>query len=171
MDPLMLVLRLLHILAGVFWAGAMAMLAFLLFPAIRATAPAGGQVMRDVMHVRRLPLWLNTAGALTLVSGAAMMWRNGALSAGAWFHTSMAHTLMLGAALAVLGGGVGSTLNRRTAMRIAALGAQMQSAGGPPSAAQVAEMGALQRRMGRLMHTVAGLLVLAAAMMGVARYT
>ena len=171
MDPIILILRLLHVLAGVFWTGAMVMLAFLLFPAVRATAPAGGQVMGYLMNVKKLSTWLNTAGGLTLVSGLGMMWRNGALSQGAWFRTSASHTFMLGAALAVLGGIVGSTVNRRTAMRIAALGAQIQASGGPPSQAQAAEMGALQARLGKAMHGVAGLLVLAAAAMAVARYT
>ncbi|AHG92519.1 hypothetical protein J421_4984 (plasmid) [Gemmatirosa kalamazoonensis] len=171
MDPLMLVLRLLHILAGVFWAGAMAMLAFLLFPAIRATAPAGGQVMGYLMNVKKLSVWLNAAGLFTLLSGLGMIWHNSALSGGAWFRASSSHTFLLGGALALLGGIIGSTVNRRTAVRIAALGAQIQSGGAPPTAAQAAQMAALQTRLGKAMHTVAGLLLLAAAMMAIARYT
>jgi uncharacterized membrane protein len=171
MDPLILTLRLLHVLAGVFWTGAMVMLAFLLFPAIRATAPAGGQVMGYLMNVKRMSTWLNTAGILTLLSGLGMIWRNASLSAGAWFRTSSSHTFLLGGAFAILGGVIGSTVNRRTALRIAALGAQIQASGGPPSPAQAAEMSALQARLGRAMHGVAGLLVLAAAAMAVARYT
>ena len=171
MDPLILLLRLLHVLAGVFWTGAMAMLAFLLFPAIRATAPAGGQVMRYLVNVKKMSTWLNAAGGLTLLSGLGMMWRNGALSNGAWFKTSAAHTFMLGALFAIAGGVVGSTVNRRTAMRISALGAEIQASGGPPSQAQAAEMNALQDRLSKAMHSVAGLLLLAAAAMAVARYT
>ena len=171
MDPLMLLLRLLHVLAGVFWTGAMVMLAFLLFPAIRATAPAGAQVMRYLMDVKKMSNWLNAAGGLTLLSGLGMIWRNASLSAGAWFRTSAAHTFMLGGVLAIAAAIFGNVVNRPTAMRIAALGAELQASGGPPSAAQAAQMTALQTRLGKAMHTVAGLLLLATAAMAVARYT
>src|SRR5207302_8199057 len=144
--------------AGVFWTGAMVMLAFLLFPAIRATAPAGGQVMRYLIDVKKMSVWMNAAGGLTLLSGLGMMWRNGALSAGAWFKTSAAHTFMLGAAFALAGGIVGGTVSRRTALRIAALGAEIQASGGPPNPSHAAEMSALQARLSKAIHTVAGLL-------------
>ena len=171
MDPLMLALRLLHILAGLFWTGAALMMTFFLYPAVRASGPAGGAVMQQLMHVRRLPFYLSIAGTLTVLSGGGMMWHNGAVSGGAWFRTSTAHTLMLGATLAIIAAIIGSTLSKNTAIRIAALASQMQHAGGPPSPTQIAEMGALQLRLSRAMHSVAGLLVLAAAAMAVARYT
>ena len=121
MDPLMLLLRLLHVLAGVLWTGSAALLAFFLFPAVRAAGPAGGAVMGQLMNVRKLPAFLSAAGGLTLVSGIGMMWRLGALTQGAWFRASSTHTFMLGALLALLGGIYGSTVSKNTAERIAAV--------------------------------------------------
>jgi hypothetical protein len=171
MDLLVVLLRLVHILAGVFWTGSAVMLAFFLFPAVRAAGPAGGSVMQQLMNVRKLPIYLTSAGVLTLLSGLGMYWRNGALSNGAWFATMTARTLGVGAVFAIIAGILGGTTTRKTAMRIAALGAEIQRGGGPPSAAQGAEMAALQAKLSKALHSVAGLLLLAAAAMAVARYT
>lgn len=170
MDPLMLLFRLLHVLAAVCWTGSAVLNAFFLFPAVRACGPAGGAVMGQIMNVRRMPVFMNATGAVTLLSGLGMFWRNGSLSGGTWLRTGTAHTLMLGAAFAIAGGIVGMTVTRRTAVRVAALGARIQAAGGPPSQSQMAEMATLQARLARALHCVAGLLLLAAAAMAVARY-
>ena len=46
---LLIVLRLLHIVLGVFWVGAVVFIAFLLFPSVRESGPAGGAVMQRLM--------------------------------------------------------------------------------------------------------------------------
>lgn len=67
--------RLLHILAGVLWAGAMILLAQFVIPSIRSAGPGGGAVMRDLVAVRRMPVYLAVVSWLTLLPGGLLAWR------------------------------------------------------------------------------------------------
>jgi len=48
-----LILRVIHILLGVFWAGAVFMVALFVQPAIAASGPEGGKVMGALVKRRR----------------------------------------------------------------------------------------------------------------------
>ena len=62
MNATMVVLRILHIFGGVFWAGSVFMATGFLLPAVRATGPAvGGPFMRQLMGVQRLSVRIATA--------------------------------------------------------------------------------------------------------------
>ena len=49
------VLRLFHIGAGVFWVGGVLMFARFIFPAVQAVGPAAGPLMDQLTRVRQLP--------------------------------------------------------------------------------------------------------------------
>jgi uncharacterized membrane protein len=53
MDFIMLILRLTHVVAGVFWVGATLAMNFYFGPASSATGEAGGQVMQHLMTKAR----------------------------------------------------------------------------------------------------------------------
>ena len=46
-------LRVVHVLAGAFWVGAVTFIAAFLVPAVTALGPVGGQVMEQVIQVRK----------------------------------------------------------------------------------------------------------------------
>ena len=69
---MLLTLRLIHVLAGVFWVGAAVFTAAFLVPTIRAVGPAGGPVMQHLTQVRKLPRYILTAGFLTVISGIGL---------------------------------------------------------------------------------------------------
>ena len=49
-QPIVLfLLRAIHIGVGVFWIGSVLLVTFYLLPAVRATGPAGGQVLQEMM--------------------------------------------------------------------------------------------------------------------------
>src|SRR5262245_43899125 len=75
MDVYMLVLRFIHVLSGVFWAGSAIFFALLLVPAMGDAAEAGGRVM-GALGARKLPTWLGAAGGLTVLSGLLMYFRD-----------------------------------------------------------------------------------------------
>jgi uncharacterized membrane protein len=52
-----LLLRLIHILAGVFWVGAIFLIAGFLLPTARAMGREGGRFMQHLMLQRRLPVF------------------------------------------------------------------------------------------------------------------
>ena len=77
-------LRAIHVLSGALWVGAATLNAFFVIPSIMAAGPAGGQVMRVIVQVRRLPVFMNTVMAVTLLSGLALYWWSSSGFSAAW---------------------------------------------------------------------------------------
>ena len=74
MDFVLLILRLTHIFAGVFWVGATLAMNFYVGPAAIATGEAGGQVMEHLMTRARFSTRMTVAGILTVLAGYSMYW-------------------------------------------------------------------------------------------------
>ena len=167
---LILALRLVHIVSGVFWVGSIIFLTWLLTPAARATGQAGVTVMQQLLTVQRMAAYLVTAMLLTVLSGL-MLYRHDSVSFGSgWVHTGSGMTFSLGALLAIVGAAIGVFVNLPLGKRIGSLGASIQAGGRAPTAEQGAAMNALQARLGTFSYIAAVLLVLATAAMAVARY-
>jgi len=169
-QALIIVLRLLHIMGGFFWAGSALVLARFILPAIRASGPAGGAVMQQLMQHRKLPVAINIAAAIAILSGLGLVWEMQSISNGMWAHSAMGRTFSIGGVLGLTAAIIGGAIARPTANKIGALGAQIAATQGPPSAEQAAQMQALQNRMAKTVGIVAGLLSLTVAFMAVARY-
>lgn len=165
-----LLLRLVHILAGLFWVGAAVMMAGFIEPVAREAGPAGGRFMQGLVQQRRLPLYFTISALLTILSGLALYWRASAGLQWSWVLSGPGLAFTIGAVAAIVAAVLGQVINAPTAVKIGAVGAQMQAAGGPPSAALVAQMQALQAQLRLAVRVVAVLLVIAAASMAVARY-
>ena len=84
---LTILLRLIHILGGLFWAGAMVLLAGFLIPTVRATGREGGRFMQILMQQQRLQFYLGLAAGLTVLSGLTLYVRMAAATHGAWAGT------------------------------------------------------------------------------------
>ena len=74
MDAEILVIRLLHIVPGVIWAGTAVFMALVLGPRLRGAGTlsdlaAHGGIARDAVRV------MNIAGGVTVVFGLALTWR------------------------------------------------------------------------------------------------
>jgi uncharacterized membrane protein len=164
---IMILLRLIHILAGTFWVGSAFLLARFLLPAVRATGREGGQFMQHVMQQGRLPVFLGIAMLFTVLSGFTLYARDAAGTQGMWASSAPGIGYGIGGLAAILGALVGFFINGIAARRMAALGAQAQ---GSPSAEQLAEIGRLQARMGVGARVTAALLAIATAAMAIARY-
>src|SRR5215203_1645829 len=167
---MLITLRLIHILAGAFWAGTAIFTVAFLIPTIRALGPAGGPVMQHITQVRKLPLYFLGAGILTLISGIGLYSRASAGFSNAWMRSGQGTTFGIGAVLAIAAMVIGMLVTSPTAKRVAALGATIAGAGRPPSPEQQAEMQRLQARMGKTSLVTTMLLVGATAAMAVARY-
>ena len=163
-------LRLIHIVAGVFWVGGVVVVARFVLPSVVALGPAGGDVMREIAVRRRLPIALNVAGLVTILAGFALFGMQQAGSRGVWAGSPMGITISIGALLAIIAGIIGGMRARPAAMKLTALGEQGKAASGPPSAEVIAEMGRLRAQMAGAANQAAILLVLAVAAMAVARY-
>jgi uncharacterized membrane protein len=164
-----LLLRLIHILGGIFWVGAAFVAAGFLVPAVRATGREGGQFMQYVMQKRRLPVFLGVAMVLTVLSGFALFARLAAASGGAWASSRSGIGYGIGGAAAVLGALVGAVVNGSAGRRMAAIGERARDTGSPPPEQQ-GEIERLQARIAVGSRMTAGLLAIAAAAMAISRY-
>jgi uncharacterized membrane protein len=167
---IMIVLRLFHILAGLFWVGAMVVLTAFLAPAVRVLGPDAGKVMIELMLKRKLRVWLTSAMGLTVLSGILMMWRLDVVTHHAWIRTASGKTLVFGALAALIAGIAGGAVAGPANQRVATLGQSIGAAGGRPTAEQQTEMARLQKRAGLGMRLTVIFVLVAAGAMAVARY-
>jgi hypothetical protein len=164
-----LLLRLIHILAGIFWVGAIFLIAGFLLPTLRATGREGGRFMQHLMQKRGLQIFLAIAMLLTVLSGFTLYARIISATNGAWASTRPGMTYGIGGLAAILGALVGMLVSGPAARRMAAIGQRSAQAGGPSAEDQV-EINRLQGRMLLGSRLVAGFLAVAAATMAMARY-
>jgi uncharacterized membrane protein len=167
---MVLLLRLIHILTGVFWVGGILVFARFVFPTAQALGPAAGPVMDHLMRVRKLPRALILAGLLTVLSGLGLFWRDSMGFRSKWMGTPTAMVFGFGGLLAILALVIGLTVNAPTAQRLAALSGKIQAQGSPPTPEQVAEVQRLQKRLGVVLPLITALVVLATVAMALARY-
>jgi hypothetical protein len=162
---IIMLLRVLHIVGGVFWVGTAVFIAAFLGPSLRAVGPAGGAVMSQLTQVRRLPIWM------MVFMSVLLYWANARVGGAAWLGSGPGRTFGIGGVLALAGGVVGMVVTAPTGRKLGALGATLAAAGRPPTPDERATMEALQQRLAKAAGLVAVLVVLATMAMAVARYT
>jgi hypothetical protein len=163
-------LRAIHILSGGLWVGAAVLNAGFLIPSVMAAGPAGGQVMRVMVQVRRLPVFMNAVMAVTLITGIALYWRAWAGSGMAWIASGTGLAFTFGALCAFATAGIGHVVTVPAVRRIGQLGAAIAGAGGAPAPELAAEMGAQQRLLLRGVQVGSRLVVVATIAMAMARF-
>jgi len=169
MDPILILLRIVHVVGGVFWAGAILFVVHFLEPAVRDAGPDGAKVMQALGKRRYLEV-VPAVAAATLLSGFALYLRIfGRLHPGPGASgTELA--LGLGGLASLVAFVIGVTLLRPSALRIGALGAELAQAPPEGQAALQEEIGRLRVRMRRSGRWVGALLGLAILSMAVGRY-
>jgi uncharacterized membrane protein len=165
---IMIILRLIHILAGIFWVGTALLVAAFLVPTMRETGREGGRVIQHLMVQRRLQLFIVITMALTILSGITMYARWAAATHGSWAGTVPGIAYGIGGAAAILGALAGGLISAAAGRRLGEIGQGIGS--GVPSAEQQAEMAKLQTRIALGTKLSAALLVVAAGAMSIARY-
>jgi len=170
MNILMILLRLVHIGSGVFWAGAAVMIAGFIEPAVKDSGPEGGRFMQRLVRGQRLSTYMSIASLATALSGVVLYWPISGNFNMNWLISGPGLTLTIGSVAGLLAFAVGALVNGPTAKQISALGQEMQAAGGPPNPSQLATMGALQARLRTAGIVDAALLGIAVAGMAIASY-
>jgi uncharacterized membrane protein len=163
-----LLLRIVHIVAGVFWAGGFFMLVLFIEPTTRAMGPDGGKFMSKLAG-SKFPIAMTVAGTLTILAGLRMY--QIAYAAQGWAPTSRTTmTIQAGAATAILALIIGITVSRPAAAKMAALAQAVQQGGGKPTDAQAAEIARVRGRLVGSARINAALVAFTVVMMAVARY-
>lgn len=170
MDPVMVLLRLLHIVLGVYWAGAIIFSALYLEPSVRAVGPPGGQVMAQLVkrgHLNVMP----AVALITMLAGIELYRRVSAGFQLEWITSTQGMTLTIGAVAAILAFIIGVFVMRASSLKVMALSkAAQQLPDGPDRKGKLQAIEPLRRRATLSLRWVAGLLALSVVTMAVARY-
>lgn len=162
-------LRLLHILSGAFWYGALVFSARFLMPSLRAAGPAGGPVMAQ-LNQRKMPFAMMGAGFVNVASGIWLMFIVSGGAPGVWMRSGMGRTIAIGAGLAVLALIIGMIMGPPAARRLGQIAASGAKRSGPAPPEEEAEVARLQKRLAMSTVITTTLLTLAVAAMAVGRY-
>ena len=170
MHAAVIALRLVHIVLGVYWVGAILFFVTFLQPSVRDAGPDGMKVVQQIVRRGYLNVLPVIAG-LTMLAGLFLYWQDANAMDGMWMSSGLGRGLTVGAVAAIVGFLVGFFVMRRSTVRAMALGqALSQVAEGPERQTRMAEIDRLRRRAAMSSHWVAGLLLIAVAAMAVARY-
>lgn len=166
----LIVLRLVHVLGGIFWVGAGLFNLIFLAPAMAAAGPAAGPIM-EVMKRRRLFVILPTIAVLTILSGLRLMMIVSGNFGGAYFRTDAGAAFAFGGAAAILAFVIGLTFAMPAQRRLGTIAPQIATAPDDATRARLlAEVARLQGRMRLVGPATTILLVLGAVAMAIARY-
>jgi len=165
MDFVMIILRLIHILGGITWVGAALTLNYFIGPSVGATQEAGQQFMRHLMLRTRFTNVLSISAVLTVLAGLALYARDS--SAGpAWQSSGPGIGYGIGSAFALVGLVCGMLVGI-TSGALARLGENIQ---GKPTNEQMAKLESLRKRLNLIGPFNVYSLIIAAALMAIARY-
>lgn len=169
MDFLLVFMRLLHIVLGVFWVGTMLFNVFFLGPAMEDAGPDGAKVAAGLMQ-RRFFAILPIAALLTVLSGGWLYWRASLGFEPAYMRSGPGMTYGTGALAAVIAFIIGAAVVRPAMMKAFALGQRVGASAPEARGALLAEAQALRVRAAQMSRLVAFLLIIAAAAMAIGRY-
>jgi len=166
----LLVLRLVHVLGGIFWVGSGLFTSLFLAPTLAQAGPAAGPVMAGLQK-RRLFTVLPLVALLTILSGLRLMWLTSGGFSPAYFASAPGRTYAASGGAAILGFLLSVVVARPAALRLGSLGGTIAATSDDATRAVLtAELDRVRRRSARASVFAVALVVLAAAGMAIARY-
>lgn len=166
----LIVLRFIHVIASVCWAGGAFIFFLFVEPTAKALAPQGQQFVQHMVNRRRYSIFMALSSTLTVLSGALLMWQIAGSNWLAYARTGPGLGFALGAAAGIVVYLIGMLGVKPRAEKIVRIGARIRNAGGVPTPEQTTELRKLDREMSTLGVYDFVLVALSLALMGTARY-
>jgi uncharacterized membrane protein len=164
----LLVLRIIHVVGGVFWVGTMLFNAFFLGPAMAAAGPAAGAIALQLQR-RKLFTVLPVVAIVTLLAGARLMMITSNRFSPSYFSQRNGMTYGIAAIIAIIAFIYGMAVTRPAMAQVATL--SQQAASDEVNRDRImSEVRSMQQRARSATVVVAVLLLLTAIGMSVARY-
>lgn len=163
-------LRFVHVVASVCWAGGGFVFFLFIEPTAKALAPDGMQFVQYMVNKRRFAIFMVISSTLTVLSGALLVWQVASGHWLAWLQTGPGLGFALGSLVGIVVYCIGMFGVNPRAKRMAEIGAQIQSAGGPPTPEQGAELQKLDREMAKYSLADFVLVAVSLVLMATARY-
>src|SRR4030067_3743973 len=102
MTYLIWLLRIIHIVWGVFWVGGVLIMAFFLAPSVGATEEAGQKFIGHLMNNLKFSSRMSAAAGLTILAGFILYWIDSDGFTSAWMKPDAGRGFGVGAGLAVI---------------------------------------------------------------------
>jgi hypothetical protein len=170
MDSSIIILRILHIVCGTFWVGAVFMTVLFLIKALADVGPVGGQVMGALIKRRYFDI-LPAIALVTVLSGIDLLRRVSGGFRSEYMGSRAGIVLSVGALAGLIALGIGVLVSRPATLGAAALmGRAASMPDGPEKGALMAQVAAKRARGMTSLYVVAVLLFVAVTTMAVARY-
>jgi len=169
MNVLMVVLRLIHIFAGIFWVGTVWFLALFFLPRVKTFGQDTGRIMQT-FSAPPFPAYMTTAAVLVALSGIFLYWSDSAGFSGAWIATTTGIVLTIAGILGIAAALEGLFVSRPATQRMAQLGQEVAASGKPPTPAAMEEMQALSAKLERALYRTAYLVLFTVIGMATFRY-
>jgi len=166
MSTSLVFLRLVHIFAGVFWAGPAILMGVFIVPTIRDTDKSGQEFARHLILNTRYSATMGAATILSVLAGAILYWIDSNGFTSAWMKSSVGITFGYGALFGLVALIYGIMVGQFN-LKLAKLGASLQ---GPPNEEQRSQIQALQKMLSSAAPIQLITIILATILMAVARY-
>lgn len=168
--PYLILLRFVHVIASVCWAGG-AMIFFLFVePTAKALAPTGMQFVQYMVTKRRFSVFMAVSSTLTVLSGGLLIWQRGSGDWLSYVSSGPGLGFTLGAIVGIVVYFVGMFGVSPRAKKLAKLGGEIQASGRPPTPEQGAELHRLDREMAAYNIADFALVSLSLGLMATARF-
>ena len=162
----MLVLRLVHIVAGIFWGGAALSMELFIRPSIDATGEVGQQFSRHLTNTIRIHIFMMGAAMATVLPGIVLYWIDSDGFTSAWLKSGAGIGFGIGAVFALFAVVFGAIFGRSNA-RLGKIFAQIRER---PTPEQLTQLQALRKRMNIVSPFHVVTMILAMIFMATARY-
>lgn len=170
LDWYQIILRVVHILVGVFWVGSAIFVFLLLQPSAKELGPIGQQFMGHLVEKRKLPVVILTSALVTILAGILLYWRDSNGFDVDWITSATGLAFTVGGVAAILAFVFGLILVKPAMEQMGSIGQAIAMAGEPPTEAQISEMQRLGARVTLIGQINLLLLIVAVVAMAVARY-
>ena len=166
----LIVLRFVHVVASVCWAGGGFVTFLFIGPTAKDLAPAGMQFLAHMAGKRRFNTFMVINSTLTVLTGALLLWQFTSGDLMTYMQTGPGLGFALGSLAGVVVYFVGMFGVGMPIGKLSQLGEEIQKAGTPPTPAQVAEMQKLDKTISVNEKVDFGLVALSLILMATARY-
>lgn len=170
MDLGLILLRIVHIGSAMTWFGGSIIGGFFLTPTAKTLGQAGQPFMEHLMKRRRMGIFFPVVAALTVLSGAALYWRDSGGLQAAWITSPTGLAFTIGGLAAIVAFVLGFILVGPSVAEQTAVQTEMAGGDGVPTEAQRKRLDAADRKMQLANRFDVPLILLAGLTMAVGRY-
>lgn len=166
MNLLVVILRLVHIMAGIIWGGGALIMEFFIGRTINATGETGQKFTQHLMNVIRMHKFMTGAALSTVLAGGWLYWIDSNGFSSAWMTSGAGTGFGIGAVFGLIAFVFGAIFGSSNA-KLAEVGAQIK---GKPTGEQLSQIQAIQKRIKTVSPIHIFSMLLAMVFMATARY-